>query len=346
MTETLVEPKAPTTEAPFLLPDRPEAVEQQMRHGFERAQKVAEKRDRDKPGIPKPTDAEPDRPKSEVTPEKSPAAKEEPAPERTSASDMSDDQRLALEEAITVLRRGKVPQAVIRKMSNADILEYSGTLRSSQAATDKKLQELGERAKASKETSEKPAESAPTAESPVDWKSLVQPFADELSEKSLTALAALFEGQEKRNAERFKVYEGIKAKQEAEIARSREATAEILLSTTRSTLLPQWPQLADPAVSEKVLDRMHRLSKGGGYQGTDSEMMSAVMADACRLVIGSELPAADVSSQRQRAQATPDTDSKKKTPSSMSADERAREAFERLRIPGADPRAIRRELAV
>lgn len=215
-----------------------------------------------------------------------------------------------LERSLAALRRDGLPQDVISKMTNEDIISLGLKRMKVQGDVDdayRQLQEL----KAAKETapeSDTAEEQTPAVAPVANLNEAVQPFADIFGEDAAEALKGV------QNAALQPLIDMVKTTQ--------NMVEGVLMDSSRTALADQYPQLSTDASFQKVRTRMESLIKTGDYSDVD-----ALMADAARIEFSDEAAVAsrelNTRRQRQKAEGQLTPTDKAATPAkAMSVEER------------------------
>lgn len=179
-----------------------------------------------------------------------------------------------LEKAMAALRRDGLPQALIEKMSNEEVLEYGEKRAKVQGDTDDAYRQLSELKNGeetpteSSEPSETIAESAEVTPT-VDLKEAVQPFAEIFGDDAAQALQSVTQAAIQPYVEQLQMQ-----------ANAMEA---LMIDSARGQLSGEYPQLASQEGYQAVQDRMKSLLKTGDYSDVNS-----LMSDAARITFASE----------------------------------------------------------
>lgn len=203
-------------------------------------------------------------------PEPDTSSDQEEVREEPEANEESPD----LEKALSALRRDGLPNALIEKMSNEEILEYGDKRSKVQGDTDDAYRQLSELKKA-QETAPENIEKSEVPAEPVDQPSFVnlqeavQPFAEIFGDDAAEALqhvtAAALQPYKEQISAQQNVLEGFLM---------REAKVE---------LAGQFPSISTDRGFADVQERMQTLVKSGEYSD-----ISTLMADAARLTFADE----------------------------------------------------------
>ena len=195
---------------------------------------------------------------------------EKPEPEEAADGD--------LETALAAIRRDGLPQVVIDKMTNEEILALGAKRAKVQGDTDNAYRELQE-LKSGKETATESEEDSPVqaepAEQPipVDLKTAIEPFVETFGEEAGESL------EKALNATVQPVLAQFRAQQ--------DMLEGMLLESSRKSLSEKYPSMTNDEAFGRVGERMQTLVKSGEY--TD---ISNLMADAARLEFADESAAA------------------------------------------------------
>lgn len=191
---------------------------------------------------------------------------EQPEPSETPDGD--------IESAMAALRRDGLPQSVIDKMTDEELLALGTKRAKVQGDTDNAFRELQE-LKSGKETATESDEDSPVqaepAEQPsfVDLDTAVQPFIETFGDEAGETLKQALQATVQPVLAQFKA--------------QQDVVEQIIVKANRETLSGKYPSIADDEAYARVNERMHTLVKSGDY--TD---MSDLMADAARLEFADE----------------------------------------------------------
>lgn len=184
---------------------------------------------------------EPESEKDEAEPDE-----EEPAEDERAVK------REALEKAINTLRQRKVPQTVLKKMSNAEILDMAGTEQTfitSMANTQRELAELRKQAESKSSKVEHAPLSGVPASEPLDFSSSVEPLNELVGPEIAAGLSEVL----------GKAGGGILSTVSAEFAKRDAATKQVgdllretLFELGRQQLLERFPQLSKQDVFDEL----------------------------------------------------------------------------------------------
>lgn len=209
-------------------------------------------------------------PQEEAPQEDTPSDQEEVREQPESQKDVAPE----LEKAMAALRRDGLPQTLIEKMSNEEVLEYGEKRAKVQGDTDDAYRQLSELKNGketpaeSNETSETVAESAEVTPV-VDLKEAVQPFAEIFGEDAAQALQS--------------VTEAAIAPYVQQLQTQAAAMETLMVDSARNQLVGEYPGLSTPEGYSAVTDRMKSLLKTGDYSDVNT-----LMADASRITFASE----------------------------------------------------------
>ena len=191
---------------------------------------------------------------------------EQPEPAETPDGD--------LESAMGALRRDGLPQSVIDKMTDEELLALGTKRAKVQGDTDNAYRELQE-LKSGKETATESDEDSPVqaepAEQPsfVDLDTAVQPFVETFGDEAGETLKQALQATVQPVLAQFKA--------------QQDVVEQMLVKSNRDVLSEKYPSIADDEAFARVNERMHTLVKSGEY--TD---ISSLMADAARLEFADE----------------------------------------------------------
>ena len=253
------DPKAPDKE---LGVDEPKTIEQTYDDFLESIDANEEE-----VGIPAEEQApQEEAPQEENTPSDQEEVREQPEPKEDVAPE--------LEKAMAALRRDGLPQTLIEKMSNEEVLEYGEKRAKVQGDTDDAYRQLSE-LKNGKETpaennepSETVAESAEVTPV-VDLKEAVQPFAEIFGEDAAQALQSVTEAAIAPYVEQLQT--------------QAAAMETLMVDSARNQLVGEYPGLGTQEGYQAVTDRMKSLLKTGDYSDVNT-----LMSDAARITFASE----------------------------------------------------------
>ena len=201
---------------------------------------------------------------------------DEPAEEET-AGDERAAKKEALEKAINTLRQRKVPQTVLKKMSNAEILDMAGSEQefiTSMANAKREAAELRKQVE-SKQTKVEPEPSSGVPAEPLDVSALVEPLTELFGEDGAGAFAKVFGGAATNvlGAVDAKLSEADKR-----VDRVEGWTRELLYAYGRQQLGERFPGLKEDAKFAKFKARCERQTKADWDEGP-----FAVMENAARI---------------------------------------------------------------
>lgn len=169
-----------------------------------------------------------------------------------------------LEEALAAVRRDGLPQSVIEKMTNEEILALGAKRNKVQRDTDDAYRQLQDLKKAKETATENEPEAAPEAPKLADLGQAVQPFADIFGKDAGEALKAAQHDTLAPIVERLEA--------------TQRMVESVLLESSRGKLADQYPQLAQDDGYSRVTQRMESLIKTGDYSD-----MGSLMSDAARI---------------------------------------------------------------
>ena len=198
------------------------------------------------------------------------ASDEEEVREQPKAKEPSPE----LEKALGALRRDGLPQSLIDKMSDDEILNYGDKRSKVQGDTDdayRQLTELKKTQETAPESSEESEALAEPADQPpaVNLQDAVKPFAEIFGDDAAEALQQV-------TAAAVQPYR-------EQLASQQVALEGFLMREARTELQGQFPSLATDEGFVSVQDRMQTLVKSGDYGD-----ITALMSDACRLAFAGE----------------------------------------------------------
>lgn len=230
------------------------------------------------------------------------AVEEEPqveATEETPDSDTADQEAMPedYEKALSALRRDGLPAEVVDQMSQQQVLDYGAKRLKVQADTDNAFRELQEKSTQEEQAAESPAESVPTTQSEpteqpaaVDLDEAIKPFVDIFGQEAGDALRKATQATQAPPSHL-----------EAQLQYALGALEKQLVSSARSELSGQYPDLVTDDGMQKVNDRMQSLVKTGEY--TD---INTLMSDAARIELSaSKVDAGLANKNRLKASGQP-----------------------------------------
>lgn len=224
-----------------------------------------------------------------------------------------------LEKAITSLRRGKVPQTVLKKMSNREIIAMSKDMTERQAEVDNAFRELGELRKSKQQAESRKESQAEPANNP----------SDDL-DKELDALFDPETGKALKSVTQRAIETHTKALKE-ELSSMSNLVERLLTKEIRGDLRESFPDVDDASKWAKVQEKASTLAKTGDYAGSE-DPMRAVFEDAARLVLkpkASDESKTDTSS-RAKSNGQPATKSRQVPTKALTAEEREDAALDAL----------------
>lgn len=243
------------------------------------------------------------------------AAKEKPEEDAEDGASGDDADESAdegdLEKAITSLRRGKVPQTVLKKMSNREILAMSKDMAERQSEADNAFRELGELRKSKQQTENRKESQAEPANNPSD--DLDQEFDALFDQETGKALKSVTQRAIEAHTKGLK----------EELSSMSNLIERMFTKEIRGDLRESFPDVDDAAKWAKVQEKASTLAKTGDYAGSD-DPMRAVFEDAARLVLkpnASDDAKADNTS-RAKSNGQPATKSRQVPTKALSAEER------------------------
>lgn len=289
------------------------------------------------PKVEKETKAPGDEPEPEKKAE--PKAEKEQAEPAEDAGE-EDDESADVEKAITSLRRAKIPQTVLKKMSNREIIAMSKDVTARQAEVDETYRELGELRKKSKELEsrkESDVRAEPTEQPlPNDLTADLAKLANDLGDDAAKALGSIVTRMHaagvKQSGEEAKALR-------TELASMSGLVERLMTKEIRGDLKERFPEVEDAKKWEKVKDKASTLAKTGDYAGSDDPMRD-VFEDAARLVIGVP-PATSAPKKESRAKelGQPASKSKQTPPAALSYEDREDAALDALLKGGSREKA-------
>lgn len=224
-----------------------------------------------------------------------------------------------LEKAITSLRRAKVPQTVLKKMTQREIVALSKDMADRQAEVDNAFRELGELRKAKQQFESRKESAAEPTE---------QPESDDL-DKQLGELFDPDTGKALKALTKRAIDAETKALK-AELASMSSLVERTLTKEIRGDLRERFPEVDEVDKWQKVQDKAATLAKTGDYAGLD-DPMRAVFEDAAAIVLKQKptsTPKPD--SSRAKANGQPASKSKQVPPKALTPEERETAALDAL----------------
>lgn len=178
-----------------------------------------------------------------------------------------------LESALAALRRDGLPQSVIDKMTNEEVMALGAKRAKVQGDTDNAYRELQEMKSGKEMAPESGKDSAPAEPAeqplPVDLKTAIEPFVDVFGEDAGESLEKALHATVQPVLAQFKA--------------QQDMLEGMLLQSSRQSLSEQYPRMTDDEGYARVSERMQTLVKSGDYQDINS-----LMADAARLEFADE----------------------------------------------------------
>ena len=179
-----------------------------------------------------------------------------------------------LESALSALRRDGLPQSVIDKMTNEEVMALGAKRAKVQGDTDnayRELQEMKSGKEMAPESGEDSTVQAEPAEqpSPVDLKTAIEPFVDVFGEDAGESLEKALHATVQPVLAQFKA--------------QQDMLEGMLLQSSRQSLSEQYPGMAGDEGYGRVSERMQTLVKSGEYHD-----INTLMADAARLEFADE----------------------------------------------------------
>lgn len=302
------------------------------------------------PPVNEPVEAQEDRiltdllaKKPEPEAPEAPAAKEDEQPEPAEDADAGDAVESAdeLEKAITSLRRGKIPQTVLKKMSNREILAMSKDMIERQAEADNTYRELGELRKKAKELESRQesranAEPAPEQPSTNDLAAELALLTEGLGPDTAKALEAFVK---KHVAGGGKKYDAEIQSLRGELSSASSLVERMLTKEIRGDLRERFPDVDDAAKWDKVKDKAATLAKTGDYAQSEDPMRD-VFEDAARLILKPAAPATPPKTEsRAKSLGQPASKSRQTPPAALSPEDREDAALSVLLKGGSREKA-------
>lgn len=281
---------------------------------------VEQSEDRILDGLVGRDDAKPkaeEKPKAEKEEKEQPEEKAEDGASGEDADESADEGDL--EKAITSLRRAKVPQTVLKKMTQREIVALSKDMAERQAEVDNAFRELGELRKAKQQYESRKESQAEPSE---------QPLSDDL-DKQLSELFDPETGKALKNLTQRAIEAQTKQLKE-ELESMSKLVERTLTKELRSDLRERFPEVDEADKWDKVQAKAATLAKTGDYAGLD-DPMRAVFEDAAAIVL-KQKPASPPKKDTSQAKANgqPAVKSKQVPPKALTPEEREIAALDAL----------------
>ena len=234
----------------------------------------------------------------EPAPEQEAKAEPEPEPEEenTDADNSVDREQPEteaadpdLEKSLTVLRRDGLPDGVISRMTDDEILSLAAKRSKVQSDTDDAYRQLQDLKKAKESDTESVEESETSGSEQPSYANLdeaLEPFIKLYGEEAGEALKTAQQAALNPMIERLQAAQNV--------------VEGMMLDLSRGKMKDQYPQLADEEGYARVKTRMENLIKTGEYSNIE-----VLMADASRLEFGEDAAVAsrEINERRSRQKA-------------------------------------------
>ena len=203
-----------------------------------------------------------------------------------------------LTRSLAALKRDGLPQSVINKMTNEEIMDLGAKRLKVQGDTDDTYRQLAEVTNSDDTASESETEATesatpapPTSPTPIiNLKEAVAPFSDLFGEEAASALESYTSAAVGDTQTRL-----------AEVERVNEALSgsleKLMMDRARRNLGEQYPQISSEENYGQVTERMKSLVKSGDYKDYDS-----LMSDAARIEFADYSASSAASLRQQRNQ--------------------------------------------